>query len=267
MVGFNVCYAGGGVFLSSVDYNVDIDYISDNSAAVLHNDVMKDNLSNLISNQTPLGIRAIRGARIDGYHQDSAGVKYFSFDTDTMVAGTVVLNNDIISCDDISCSSISSYFNGNDADIKHIKIDAFTLDPNNGDVVFSIETAANIGGFMYFPADLIRLNRTTGTYSLEFNSLIPIASIVIGAHRNIDAVSLLPDGTYIFSLASDGAFFENGSFAFFNSDVIFFNSVSNQMGLAYRPSHFANDDNQVNIVSLMGYDLAAGDIIFKNSFE
>ena len=257
----NNAFTGG----FNISYNVDIDYESLNGQKILHNDVMRETFSGLTQNHTPTNISNLRKEHIIGYHKDSNGLNYFLFDTDFFLNGAVVVGNDIIKCDNNPCTSHSYYLVGNDPTIKHLHINAFSLDPVNGDLIFSIDSAELINGEYYFPADLIRLHRATGTYSLELDSLLTsFGSDVIGPNRNIDAVSYLSNGYYIVSFASDGEF--NG-FSYNKSDIVALDTINAIIEIYVSPNQFSTHKYKVNVTSLMGSTPALSDIIFSDGFE
>ncbi len=246
-------------YLTEVNYSMGVDYLNADNISIFHNDVVNDTFSVVDSSESPAVIKNTRGARVDGYHKDSAGFRYFSFDADTFVNGSGVLKSDIIRCSDSDCNSFSLTFDAVFESFQYININAFTLDPENGELIFSIADAAFINGLSYGAADLIRFDNT-GNYSLEYNSLSPIDGL--GAHRNIDAITLLPNSHYIISLSNDGNY--KGEFNFLNSDVLQYYPPSRNWSLAYTPLSLGNAFNQVNIKSLMGFE---NDLIFKNSFD
>lgn len=251
--------------LKDIDYNVDIDFVDNFSEPILHNDVMKDpfSLFGFTSLESPANIANIRGNHVSGYHKDVQGSKYFLFDTAFLLGGGPLLKNSIIKCSNESCSSYTNYLIG-DSTLEDITINAFTLDPDNGDIIFSIENAGAINADPYFPADLIRLIRATGTYTLEVDSLASIGGVTLGVNRNIDALTLLYDGTYLFSLASDGSVSGGVAFAYNKSDILLMNPTKGTFDFLYRSENFGAFQKRVNITSLMATD---NDLIFRNGFE
>jgi hypothetical protein len=247
-------------FLTEVDYNVNIDYINAESITILHNEVMRDTIGMVNTTASPSAIRAVRGARVDGYHQDSNGSKYFSFDADTIVGGSSVLKSDLIRCNNISCSNLTYFFDSTIEPLREININGFTLDPDNGEIIFSIEAAAIIEGNQYLPGDLVRFN-SDGNYSLEYDSLSSIDGV--GAFSNIDAVSLLPNGFYLISLTNINNQIVAGN-TVLKSDILQYNPTSRSWDVAYTPLSFGNSYHNVNVTSLMGFE---NDLIFKNGFE
>ncbi len=249
-------------YLTEVDYNTDIDYTNAHAINILHNQVMQDTIGTVVNSLSPANIVAIRGAKIDGYHQDSDGRQYFSFDADTRLGGASVLKSDIIRCNNSSCSTFSLVFDASSSEpFKQVNIDAFTFDPENGDLIFSIESAAIVDGFGYFPADLIRFDNS-GIFSLEYDSLFGAGSI--GATKNIDAVSLLPNGHYIISLANISNDVAPGGFRVLKSDVLAYYPPTQTWSFAYTPLSFGNAYHNVNVTSLMGFE---DDLIYKNGFD
>jgi hypothetical protein len=267
----NACHAGTSLltFLTDVSYGVDVDYDSDVPSAVLHNSVMQDVFSNLVGNETPANIVAIRKAHVAGFHKDAGGFKYFLFDGDFEYGGSPIYHNDIIRCINSSCSTYAIYMAGNSAALRDVRIDAFTLDPANGDVIFSIETAAMINSQLFYPADLVRFSQTTGLYSLELDSLIGFGGgAVLSLNRNIDAVMLMPNGYYLFSFSNAGSIDTSaGTLNYRKNDILYYKLgvTASSLGLAYTPEHFASAQNKVNLSSLMAN--MVDDIIFRDGFD
>ena len=248
-------------YITELNYNTSVDYLNGASISFLHNSVSEDTFGVVNSTVSPASIVAVRGARVDGFHREGNN-KYFSFDVDTRVNGTSVLKSDILYCANPALCSAGTFtylFDALSENFEHINIDAFTLDPDNGDLIFSIESAAVIDGLSYLPADLIRFD-FAGNYSLEYNSLSALDGL--GSYRNIDAVSLLPNGYYLVSLADDGNY--NGAFSYLNSDVLEYHPPTRSWSLAYIPLSVGASFNQVNISSLAGFE---NDLIFKNGFD
>ena len=242
-------------YLTQVDYSSEVDYQNSTAVLVNHNDVMEDTISIANNSATPINIRAITGAKVDGYHKDSNGVKYFSFDNDIRLNFRPVVKGDIIRCSNSNCSDHSYFFDALDENLQRLNINAFTLDPDNGDIIFSIDSPAVISGLAILPSDLIRFN-SSGDYSLELRSHL------LGTFKNIDAVSYLPNGYILISLSSDGNF--NNEFNYFDSEVLEYYPATESWGIAYVPISFASAHNQANITSLMGYE---NDLIFKSGFD
>ena len=247
-------------FLTEVDYNTNIDYLNADLTSIRHNHVMRDTFGVVNITTSPALISIIRGARVDGFHEDNNGLKYFSFDAGTRVNASSVLKSDIIRCNNVSCDTFDYFFNASAEPFAHINIDAFTLDPENGELIFSIEASATIEGSTYLPGDLIRFN-SSGDYSLEYDSTSIIDGI--GAFSNIDAVSLLPNGFYLISLTNINDDIVTGSNVL-KSDILQYYPITRTWSLAYTPLSFGDSYHNVNVTSLMGFE---NDLIFKNGFE
>ena len=246
-------------FLTEVNYSMAVDYINADATSIFHNDVVIDTFSVVDSTESPAVIRNARGTRVDGYHKDSMGLRYFSFDADTRINGVSVLKSDVIRCNDVTCSSFTFFFDASAESLKHININAFTLDPENGELIFSIANAALIDGVQYLSSDLIRFS-SAGNYSLEYNGASAVDGL--GAYKNIDAVTLLANNYYIISLSSDGNY--NGEFSYLDSYVLQYYPPARSWSIAYTPLSLGSSFNQVNITSLMGFE---NDLIFKNGFD
>lgn len=237
-------------YLTEVDYNVNIDY--ENSVfSIFTNQVMIDEIGTMTGTESPAVITNIRGPRVDGYHKDQEGFRYFSFDADTRVNGSTVSKSDIIRCNDLACSSTIYFFDANIEDLKHININAFTLDPDNGELLFSIESAAVINSISFLPSDIIRFN-SEGDYVLEYDSLF--TGDDFARYKNIDGLTLLPNGYYIVSFVNEGVFHE----------IFEYNPPLDTWAAAYTPLSVGNNYGNINITSLMGFE---NDLIFKNGFD
>lgn len=233
-------------YIMQAEYSTDIDY--DTPIAVFHNYVIIDPIG---SSATPAPIRELRGAVIDGYHKDSAGLRYFSFDVDTRVNGSSVLKSDIIKCNDSICSTFDFFFDSLTLNLKDININAFTLDPVNGDLVFSLDSDTRINGSLYLASDLIRYDGTN--FTLLYNSL----SHTLTRYRNIDALDYTDNGKYLVSFANDTVV----------NDVYVFDIATGLWSIAFIPEMFGDDYNQVNISSLNVTTQAVPELIFSDGFE
>lgn len=239
-------------YLQHLEYGADIDY--ENGFILRRNHIVFNDLSALPGQTSaPIKIREIRNAVVDGYHRDSNGDVYFSFDVDTRVNGGVVSKSDIIRCTSIDCSTYSYFFDSVAESLIHININAFTLDPTNGDLIFSIENDALINGFVFFAADLIRFNGTN--YTLAYDSF----SIGFARYKNIDAVSMTTNNKFLFSFANESV----------TNDIFEYDNISGNSSIAYTPFRviFGADYNQVNINSLMVQIQPLPDLLFADSFE
>ncbi len=245
--------AGVAPYILQAEYSTDIHYTNSAPVAVSINLVILDNTTTAPgASLTPLHIREVRGAVIDGYHRDSAGLQYFSFDVDTFVGASMFLKGDVIRCNNFGCSDITIFFDAEDFSATNININAFTLDPNNGDLIFSIDSAAMIAGSPYLASDLIRYDGTV--FSLEYG---PIVVTNIAKYRNIDALSYTDNGKYLVSFANDGVL----------NDIYEYDIASTIWTIAYTPTTIGDDYNPVNISSLMITTQAVSDLIFSNGFE
>jgi hypothetical protein len=240
-------------YIQQAEYSTDISYINNSPVAVPINYAILDNTVTAPSGSiTPAPIREVRGAVIDGIHLDSAGLRYFSFDVDTRVNGFSVLKSDVIRCNDLSCATFNYFFDSHTLNVKHININAFSLDPVNGDLIFSIDSAAVITGDSYLASDLIRYDGTV--FSLEYG---PIVVTNIAKYRNIDALSYTDNGKYLVSFANDGVL----------NDIHEYDLASTIWSIAYTPTTLGDDYNPINISSLMITTQAVAELIFSDGFE
>ena len=244
-------------YLLQLEYGTDIDY--ENPFVFVRNNLATDNLSGLpFFTSTPSKVKEIKNAVVDGYHLDSNGFWYFSFDVDTRIdngggvfLGQRVLKSDIIRCTNVDCSTFDYFFDSVTESFNHVNINAFTLDPTNGDLIFSIENDALINSVDYFASDLIRFDGTD--YSLAYNSF----SDSFSRYRNIDAVSLTTINKFLVSFANDPV----------TNDIYEYDSLSTNWSVAYASVPFGNDYNQVNISSLMVQIQPLPELLFADGFE
>jgi len=243
-------------YITQVEYNTNVYYINSEPLSVFPNHVMVDTIGTVNSTNTPTIIVNLKDAKIDGYHRDTIGRRYFSFDTDLIFNGVSVLKSDIIRCSNSDCTTHFLFFDSLAESLNYLNIDAFTLDPENGDLIFSVSSYGLINGASIYPSDLFRYN-SNGNFTLEFNTLG-----TLGSNRNIDAVSLLPNGYYLISLSDDGNY--NNEFNYNDADILQFYPPNNSWSIAYTPLSWGNSFNQVDITSLMGFE---NDLIFKDGFD
>ena len=251
-------YASVGVsqvipsYLSEVDYSSNIDYTNLTPLSLLHNQVAVDTFGSVNSQASPTNIENIRGARVDGYHQDQNGFKYFSFDTDITLNGEFVSRNDIIMCENASCSEYFLYFGpffGTTA--KTFNINAFTIDPANGNVLFTIDSASYLTPSMpVYPSSIIRYN-PAGAVNFSYEAT-PFAD---DPTKNIDALSYLPNNNFLYSLENDDKL----------NLIYLYNTSTSTSEVAYTPLSFnGSTSGRLDITSLMA---TFNNDIFNDGFE
>jgi hypothetical protein len=237
-------------YLSRVDYSTNIDYINSEPILIYSNQVIIDTIGSATATQTPETIKNVRNAQVDGHHRDTSGLQYYSFNNDTKVSGFTVLKSDIIRCDP-GCTTFVLFFDSDLQNLKDVNINAFTLDPNNDQLIFSIESDARIDGVVYLASDLIRFDGTN--FSLEYDS----TSDVFSRYKNIDALTFLSNNRYLVSFANESVFHE----------LFEYNLTTHMWATAYTPLSFGDSFGQVNIVSLMAYVKPLVELVFKDGFE
>ncbi len=248
-------YASVGVsqvipsYLSEVDYSSNIDYTNLTPLSLLHNQVAVDTFGSVNSQASPTNIENIRGARVDGYHQDQNGFKYFSFDTDITFNGNFVSKNDIIRCDNASCSNDTLYFGVFLTET--FNINAFTIDPANGNVLFTVDTASYLTPSMpVYPSSIIRYN-SAGAVNFSYEAT-PFAD---DPTKNIDALSYLPNNNFLYSLENDDKL----------NLIYLYNTSTSTSAVAYTPLSFnSSTSGRLDITSLMA---TFNDDIFNDGFE
>ncbi len=246
-------------YVSEMNYNTNIDHLNDDNVTFGFNDVAIDDITFTAPNSTvaPSVIRNIRNAVVDGFHRDESGDQYYSFDADTFVGVSPILRSDIIRCDVPACTSFSLVFNAISQNFQGINIDAFTFDPDNGDLIFSIEAAATIDGSSYFPADLIRYDGTD--YTLEYDAI----SSGVGVQKNITSLSMMSNRHFALTFEEDG--FLVGGLVYRDHWVLVYSPVSAVLTWFYTIFGFSEDtENPVKINALMSLD---NDLIFKDDLE
>ncbi len=238
-------------YIQRAEYSADIAYSNSAPVAVPINYVIRDNTIDIPSStSTPALVRDIRGAIIDGYHVGAGG--YYSFDVDTRVNGFSVLKGDVIRCTDFSCATFEYFFDSQALNLQHININAFSLDPANGDLIFSIDSAAVIAGSSYLTSDLIRYDGTE--FSLEYDST---SEANIARYRNIDALNYADNGKYLVSFATDGVL----------NDIYEYDIASTIWSIAYTPTTLGDSYNPLNINSLMIFTQPVPELLFSDGFE
>jgi len=238
-------------YLQEVRYSTNIDYVNAEPISIFSNHVIIDTIGSASSTLTPAVITDARNTQVDGYHLDSSGFQYYSFNTDTRVGGVQVLKSDIIRCLDFVCSGFSIFFDSDALSVKDININAFTLDPNNGELIFSIQNDGEINGSTFLASDLIRFDGTN--FSLEYNSL----SDIFSRYKNIDGLMFASNNRYLVSFANESIFHE----------IYEYNLTTNVWSTAYTPLSFGDSYSQINIKSLMVAIQPVPDLIFQDSFE
>lgn len=228
-------------YLTEVNYNMDVDYVNATPVYIYHNVIIIDELLGTSdTSRSPTLISEVRASHVDGYHEDAFGIRYFSFDTDVKLDGIYYLKSDIIRCVDYPCTAYSLFFNSLFQPLSYININAFTLDPNNGDLIFSIENDARIDGVSYVASDIIRFNNTSG-FSLFYDSIFALDDFA--RYKNIDGLSYLDNEHILVS-------FQDNDIV---NTVYDFNTVSKVWSIAYTPLGLGENYAGINITSLMGY--------------
>ncbi|MFK8012418.1 MAG: hypothetical protein AB8B80_10280 [Marinicellaceae bacterium] len=238
-------------YLTGTIYSLNVDHFTSGDDLVLHNELVIDNISGIDGIISADNIFNIRGAKVDGFHSESEGLRHYSFDADTRIGATVIFKSDIVICNDDACSAPSLFFSAAAESMKGVNINAFTIDPDNGELLFSIESAATIDGIGYLPGDIIRYS-SDGDFSLEYNSFS--ASGGFALNRNIDGLTLLPNGYYLVSFVNEVA----------RNYIYEYHPPSDSWDVAYTPLGLGNNGGSLNINSLMGFE---NDLIFKNGFQ
>ncbi len=247
-------------YVDEVEYSTNIDYINVDNIHVYGNTVVRDFVDGSAPSATltPSLIRDVKGALVDGYHRDSGGFQYFSFDNDTTINGFGIMKSDIIRCSNFSCSTFSFYFDAVTQGFGNININAFTIDAENGDLIFSTDGPATVGSISVVAADLVRYDGSV--FSLEYDSTSTIDGI--GAYKNINAISMMTTGEYGISLADDGVY--KDEFNYDNHWILNYSPQNRTWRWFYTILSFGESENPLKITSLMIHE---NDLIFKNGFD
>lgn len=238
-------------YLTRVEYSTNVDYINAEPISIFNNQVLIDLIGSASGTLTPENIKNVRDAQVDGYHRDNANLQYYSFNNDIKLNGFSVLKSDIIRCNNLDCTNYSIFFDSDTENLKDVNINAFTLDPNNNQLIFSIDSDAKINGTFYLSSDLIRFDGTN--FSLAYDS----TSDVFTRYKNIDALMFAPNNHYLVSFANEGIFHE----------IYEYNLATQVWATAYTPLSFGDSYGFINIESLIGFVQALPEEIFMDSFE
>jgi hypothetical protein len=133
------------------------------------------------------------GLDITGFHLSP---RRYSIDTAIIISGQPVRPNDIFFFDGFGVPQLA-LFGRAEGIPENARIDAVSVDPDTGDLVFSLDITATLGGVIYFPTDVIRWDGTA--FSLYFNGL-ELFQMQPGA--NIDAAHVLDADRLLVSVST-----------------------------------------------------------------
>lgn len=145
------------------------------------------------------------GVAIDGYHQggDGCGPAVYSLDSTATISGNTMRPGDIFQSNGVKIidAQIDGIPDG-------VNVNAVSRNPENCDVVFSVDVHAQIGGLDFSPDDLIAWNSGSG-----------FTLFLVGNMRaNIDALHLLDyENRLLFSVETD---IELSGLVFRDEDII-----------------------------------------------
>jgi len=133
------------------------------------------------------------GLDITGFHLSP---RRYSIDTAIIIAGQPVRPIDIFSFDGFGVPQLA--LAGRVEGIpENARIDAVSVDPDTGDLVFSLDISATLDSQIYFPTDLIRWDGAT--FSLFFNGL---TLFMQQPGSNIDAAHVLDADRILVSVST-----------------------------------------------------------------
>ncbi len=246
-------------YLEQVNYNSNIDYLSSGNISTRMNDVLIDDIFTFpdsVANPEP--VRQLRGAQINGFHIDAQFRTLFTLDNHAQISGVAVGPGDIFRCNNGTCSSVSVVFSLNAFTDRPGNVDAFTFDPETGELIFSIETAMRINGSSFFPADLIRYDGAAG-FSLDYDAINSTSGI--GADGNVTGLSMMSNRKYAVILDQDREFTGIFHRRYF---VLELTPETHTWFLTYTPLSLGEGYAAAHLQSLM---VRENDLIFRNSFD
>lgn len=242
---------------NGLDYSTDIT-VSADSLTLTPADAVVDDFSQAVFHRSvlPTGLQGMDGtnlialgtALVSGVEQ-----RWFAFDTwMKLPSGDVARPGQPFRCVNDACTSAVLFTLPDLPD--GAMLDAFAIDPANGDALFSLDTGTTIDGMNFNPSDVIRLHGSA--YSLELGG----ASL---DGLNLDTLDLLEDGRWL--LGFDTAFNAAGS-AFSDDDVLAFDAGTDVWSFFYAPRVRNAAFIPANIDALaVARDL--NDRIFADGFE
>ncbi len=140
----------------------------------------------------PASLTSLRGVNLDALSvQDGKFV--FSLDVAARVSGFSVVPGDVLQCDDVSCTSFTILLDGMSDLPRNANVDAVAFDPDNGDLLYSLDADATVDGMPFRATDVIRWNGTT--HGLVFDGTEHLMPGV-----NVDAIDVLPGQKLLFSV-------------------------------------------------------------------
>lgn len=188
---------------------------------------------------------------IDGFERVDDTTFYFSVDTHVQLDGLVIAPGDIVFSDG---GSLSLAFDAAAQGLPDgVNVDAVALDEND-DLVFSIDTHADLGGTVFEDADLIRFDG--GGFAMVFDA--SVAGFPDSA--DIDAATAFSEGRVVVSTKT-GGMVESSPYG--HGTLLLVDSTDEFLNVEFR----ATDDagTAANIVSLSAEPI--GDVIFMDRFE
>ena len=162
---------------------------------------------------------------------------YLSTSNNATLGGLSFRDGDVVFYD--FATDTATLFFSEDAFATNENVDAFSI-LANGNLVLSTTTSASLGGLSFGPGDLVEYDMSADTATLFFDqSLFSDAA-------DIDALSLLPDGTFLLSTAAGETL---GGLSFRDGDVVLYNPLLDVATLFFSEDHFSQNEN-VDGVSL-----------------
>jgi hypothetical protein len=158
-------------------------------------------------------------AQIDGYHaaNDGCDIEIYSLDTSTEIVNVVMRGADVFKLNGIKILDANA-----EAIPYGVNVDAISRHPIDCDLIFSIDTIAEIAGNVYFPSDLIRYNSIDG-FALLHRFLFT---------QNIDAIHMLDATVVLLSLDITA---EINSITVFDDDVFEFDILKGTTIVNFSP--------------------------------
>lgn len=182
--------------------------------------------------------------QIDGYHasDDGCDTEIYSVDTSTEIANVVMHGADVFKFNGVKVLDASA-----ESIPYGVNVDAISRHPDNCDLIFSIDTIAEIDGNVYYPDDLIRFSNTIGVELLHrFNF-----------SKNIDAIHMLNATTVLLSLDITAEI--NGT-TVFDDDVFEFDILDNTAKINFSPETLNSSWQSADVNAIWAKPVQAGSI-------
>jgi len=168
---------------------------------------------------------------VDGFSLLPNGHLLLSTKSTATLGGLTFEDGDIVEYDPVANSAVP-YFSESKF-TTNVNVDGFAVLPN-GHLLLSTAGNATLGGLSFRDGDLAEYDRTTGFATLYFSENH------FAANEDIDAVSVLPNGSIILSTTNDATL---GGVSFHADDLVQWFPATNTASLYFSGSQFAANEN------------------------